>query len=166
MYFHILTLFPEVFTSFLSASLIKKAQEKNILQCSVHDMRDFCKDRYNQVDDQVYGGGDGMLIKAQPVIDGVNAIIQQYDLKKSDFAILFPSPAQEIFTQKIAYGLSKKEHIIFICGRYEGIDTRAEYYFQKQYPEQFRKISLGQFIVLGGEVPSMIMIEAIGRLVP
>lgn len=89
-----------------------------------------------------------MLIKAQPIIDCVEAIIKTHNMKKSDFSILFPAPAQEVFNQKIAYGLSKKEDLIFICGRYEGIDHRAELYFQKHYPEQFRKLSLGQFVVL------------------
>lgn len=107
-----------------------------------------------------------MLIKAQPIIDCVEAIIQQFKIKKSDFSILFPAPAKEVFNQKIAYGLSKKDHLILICGRYEGIDYRAEQYFQKHYSDQFRKLSLGQFIVLGGEVPSMVMLEAIVRLIP
>lgn len=166
MQIHIITLFPELFESFLHTSLIAKAQEKQILQFILHNLRDYCQDKHQQVDDQIYGGGDGMLIKAQPVVDAVEAIIKNYNLKKSDFSILFPAPAQEVFNQKIAYGLSKKEHLIFICGRYEGIDHRCELYLTKHYPEAFRKISLGQFIVLWGEVPSMVMIEAITRLIP
>lgn len=166
MQIHLVSLFPEIFESFLATSLIQKGQEKSILQFSLHNPRDFCQDKHQQIDDQIYGGGEGMLIKAQPIIDCVEAIIKEYQLKKSDFSILFPAPALEVFSQKIAYGLSKKDHLIFICGRYEGIDYRAEQYFLKKYPEQFRKLSLGQFIVLGGEVPSMLMIEAIARLIP
>lgn len=105
-----------------------------------------------------------MLIKAQPVIDAVESQIAKY--QNSDFAILFPSPSQQTFQQKIAYGLSKKDHLIFVCGRYEGIDARFEQYCQQKYPEHFKKYSLGQFIVLGGELPSMVMVEAITRLIP
>lgn len=166
MHIHIVSLFPEIFESFLTTSLIAKAQEKGILNFSLINSRDFCTDKHQQVDDQIYWGGEGMLIKAQPIIDSVLAIIKRHQLEKSDFSILFPAPAQEVFSQKIAYGLSKKEHLIFICWRYEGIDYRAEEYFRKQYPENFRKISLGQFIVLWWEVPSMVMIEAITRLIP
>lgn len=166
MQIHIISLFPELFESFLSTSLIAKAQEKKILNFTLHTPRDFCEDKHQQVDDQIYGGGDGMLIKAQPVVDAVEHIIKKYKLKKSDFSILFPTPAEEVFNQKIAYGLSKKEHLIFICGRYEGIDYRCEAYLAQKYPETFRKLSLGQFIVLGGESPSMIMIEAITRIIP
>lgn len=148
MQIHIISLFPELFESFLHTSLILKAQEKQILQFILHNPRDYCQDKHQQVDDQIYGGGDGMLIKAQPIVDAVEAIIKNYKLKKSDFSILFPAPAQEVFNQKIAYGLSKKEHLIFICGRYEGIDYRCEAYLAQKYSEAFRKLSLGQFIVL------------------
>jgi tRNA (guanine37-N1)-methyltransferase len=129
-----------------------------------------------------------MLIKAQPIIDAVEAIITT-PLRKgegttatgdfidnkptkpkgehtTDFKILFPSPSQEIFTQKHAYSYSKNETLIFICGRYEGIDYRFEKYMQAKYPSAFQKISLGQFILLGGEVATMTMIEAITRLIP
>jgi tRNA (guanine37-N1)-methyltransferase len=109
-----------------------------------------------------------MLIKAQPLIDAVEAILQNATTKqkKADFKILFPSPTQETFTQKHAYSYSKKETLIFICGRYEGIDYRFEEYMTAHYPSAFQKISLGQFILLGGEVATMTMIEAISRLIP
>jgi tRNA (guanine-1)-methyltransferase len=148
MHIHLVSLFPEIFESFLATSLIQKAQTKGILKFSLHNPREYCQDKHQQIDDQIYGGGEGMLIKAQPIIDCVEAIIQEFKFKKSDFSILFPAPAQEVFNQKIAYGLSKKDHLILICGRYEGIDYRAEQYFQKHYSVQFRKLSLGQFIVL------------------
>ncbi len=166
MHLHLVSLFPSLFDSFLHTSLIEKAREKGILEFTTWNPRDFCSDKHQQVDDEIYGGGEGMLIKAKPIVSCVETIIKCHKLKKSDFSILFPSPAKEVFTQKIAHGLSKKEHLIFICGRYEGIDYRAEVYLQKKYPEAFRKLSLGQFIVLGGEVPSMLMIEAIVRLIP
>ena len=107
-----------------------------------------------------------MLIKATPIIDAVESIIKENHLKESDFKIIFPSPAKEVFTQKNAYTFSKQEHLIFVCWRYEWIDYRRELYMQKYYPEQFTKISLWQFILLGGEVATMTMIESITRLIP
>ena len=107
-----------------------------------------------------------MLIKAEPIIDTVESVIKKNNLKDSDFKIIFPSPAKGIFTQKISYTLSKQEHLIFVCWRYEGIDYRRELYMQKHYPEQFEKISLWQFILLWWEVATMTMIESITRLIP
>lgn len=107
-----------------------------------------------------------MLIRAEPIIDAVESIINEYKLKESDFKIIFPSPAKEIFTQKNAYVFSKQEHLIFVCWRYEWIDYRWELYMQENYPEQFEKISLWQFILLWWEVATMTMIESITRLVP
>jgi tRNA (guanine37-N1)-methyltransferase len=107
-----------------------------------------------------------MLIKAQPIIDTVEAIIASFAKQSKDFKILFPSPSTETFTQKHAYALSKCEHLLFICGRYEGIDYRFEEYMKTKYPSAFQKLSLGQFILLGGEVAAMTMIEAVTRLVP
>lgn len=166
MYLHIVSLFPEIFESFLKTSLIDKAQEKWILNFSLHNPREFCEDKHQQIDDQIYWWGDGMLIKAKPIVDCVESIINEYNLEDSDFMILFPAPSENVFNQKVAYWLSKKEHIIIICWRYEGIDYRCEAYLNKKYPDAFKKISLWEFIVLWWEVPSMVMIEAIVRLIP
>ena len=166
MQIHIVSLFPEIFESFLNASLIAKAQEKWILQFVLHNPREFCEDKHQQIDDQIYGWGDWMLIKAKPIVDCVEDIIEKNNLLDKDFTILFPAPSEEIFNQKIAYWLSKKEHVIIICWRYEGIDYRCEAYLKKKYSENFRKISLGEFIVLWWETPSMVMIESIVRLIP
>lgn len=164
MHIHIVSLFPDIFTSFLQTSLIGKAQEKELLQFSLVNPRDFCTDKHQQIDDTVYGGGAGMLIKAKPIIDAVNSVIQT--VKDTNRAIVFPSPSTTIFSQKHAHVLAKYDHLIFVCGRYEGIDYRREQYFQDKYPEQFFKLSLGQFITLGGETPSMVMLESITRLIP
>lgn len=166
MNIHIISLFPEIFDSFFATSLLKKAQEKWILNINFCNPRKFCTDKHQQIDDEIYWWWAGMLIKAQPIIDAVESIIKDNNLKDSDFKILFPSPAKEIFTQKNAYTYSKQEHLIFVCWRYEWIDYRWELYMQKHYPEQFEKISLGQFILLWWEVATMTMIESITRLVP
>ncbi len=121
-------------------------------------------------------------MKAKPAIDAVESIIKKIKSKKTkvpldkggkqkggfekDFQIILPSPSKEVFTQKTAHSLSDKKHIIFVCTRYEGIDYRFEQYMKKKYKKQFQKISLWQFITLGGEIPAMTMIEAITRLIP
>ena len=162
----LVSIFPEIFESFLKTSLIAKAQQKGILEFKIINPRDFCTDNHQQIDDEIYGGGKGMLLKAQPLIDTINHIIDQNQLQKLDFSILFPSPSPQVFNQKIAYGQSKKDALIFVCGRYEWIDARFEEYCLFHYPDQFKKLSLGQFILLGGELPSCVMIEAITRLIP
>ena len=166
MHIHIISLFPEIFDSFFSASLLKKAQKKWILNINFCNPRQFCTDKHQQIDDEIYWWWAWMLIKAEPIIDAVESIIEKYKLKKSDFKIIFPSPAKETFTQKYSYTFSKQEHLIFVCWRYEWIDYRRELYMQKNYPKQFEKISLGQFILLWWEVATMTMIESITRLIP
>ena len=166
MYIHIISLFPEIFNSFFSTSLLKKAQEKWVLKVDFCNPRQFCNDKHQQIDDEIYWWWAWMLIKAEPIIDAVESIVKEYKLKKSDFKIIFPSPTKEIFTQKHSYTFSKQEHLIFVCWRYEWIDYRRELYMKKYYPEQFEKISLWQFILLWWEVATMTMIESITRLIP
>ncbi len=166
MHIHIISLFPEIFDSFFSASLLKKAQKKWILNINFCNPRQFCTDKHQQIDDEIYWWWAWMLIKAEPIIDTIESIIEKYKLKESDFKIIFPSPAKKTFTQKYSYTFSKQEHLIFVCWRYEWIDYRRELYMQKNYPKQFEKISLGQFILLWWEVATMTMIESITRLIP
>src|SRR3989338_3880165 len=111
-----------------------------------------------------------MLIKEKPVIDAIESIVSKLQVatpkSQANFLILYPSPSKDVFVQKHAHVFAKYEHLIFVCGRYEGIDCRFEQYMLEKYPEQFYKLSLGQFVTLGGETPSMVMIEAITRLIP
>ncbi|MCX6824508.1 MAG: tRNA (guanosine(37)-N1)-methyltransferase TrmD [candidate division SR1 bacterium] len=164
MHIHIVSIFPDIFKSFIETSLIKKAQEKKILTFTFTNPRIFCPGKHQQVDDTIYGGGAGLLMKAKPAIDAVESIIKK--LKSKSFKVILPSPSKEVFTQKNAHTLSTAKHIIFVCTRYEGIDYRFEQYMKKKYPKQFQKISLGHYITLGGEIPAMVMIEAITRLIP
>lgn len=181
MHIHIVSIFPDIFKSFIETSLIKKAQEKKILKFTFTNPRTFCPDRHQTVDDSIYWWWAGLLMKAQPAIDAVEHIVKSLKVKNQkskkktwwlygpstfDFKIILPSPTKEIFTQKTAHTLSESEHIIFVCTRYEGIDYRFEKYMKKKYKQQFQKISLWQFITLGGEIPAMTMIEAITRLIP
>ena len=172
----IVSIFPEIFHSFISTSLIKKAQEKKILKFNFINPRDFCKDKHKQVDDTIYWWWAGMLIKAKPMIDAVESIIIKLSswAKKfsfnsgwpNSFKILFPSPSKDIFNQKSAHKVSKIQNLIFVCWRYEGIDYRFTQYMKKKYKTKFQTISIWQFITLWWELPSMTMIESITRLIP
>lgn len=178
MQIHIVSIFPDIFKSFTETSLIKKAQEKKILSFTFTNPRIFCPGRHQQVDDTIYGWGAGLLMKAQPAIEAVESImkslkilnskwkISKLNLLNSKFKIILLSPSKEVFTQKLAHTLSEEKNLIFVCTRYEGIDYRFEQYMKKKYPKQFQKISIGQYITLGGEIPAMVMIEAISRLIP
>lgn len=166
MHIHIVSIFPDIFKSFLETSLIKKAQEKKILKFSFVNPRTFCPDRHQTVDDTIYGGWAGLLMKAKPAIDTVESIIKKFKTRNWKWKIILPSPSKEEFNQKVAHSLSESDHLIFVCTRYEGIDHRFEEYMKKKYKKNFQKISLGRFITLGGETPAMVMIEAISRLIP
>lgn len=166
MNIYIVSIFPEIFDSFLTTSLIKKAQEKKILKFKIVNPRDFCDDKHRQIDDTVYGGWAGMLMKAKPVIDAVENVIGKLKKQNSEFRIIFPSPSKEIFTQKTSHKLSNVQNLIFVCGRYEGIDYRREQYMKKKYKSNFQKISIWNFVTMWWELPTMTMIESITRLIP
>ncbi|MFK0401313.1 tRNA (guanosine(37)-N1)-methyltransferase TrmD [Microbacterium sp. NPDC090225] len=155
----VLSIFPSYFDG-LTLSLLGKARDAGILDLNVHDLRDWTSDRHRTVDDTPYGGGAGMVMKPEPwglALDEVAAGTERP-------TIIFPSPAGEVFTQATARDLATREHIIFGCGRYEGIDERVFEYAAAL--GEVRLISLGDYVLNGGEVATMAMIEAIGRLVP
>lgn len=169
MHFHIVSLFPEIYDSFLQTSLLKKAIDKGVLSFSFVNPRQFCLDKQQQVDDEIYGGGAGMLMKAKPIIESVESIIKNLEfwISNSTWKVIYMSPSEKIFNQEIAYEYADGlKNIIFVCGRYEGIDFRFEQYMQEKYPAQFVKLSMGRFVTLGGELPSMVAIESIARLIP
>jgi tRNA (guanine37-N1)-methyltransferase len=170
MHISFISIFPEVYTSFLETSLIKKAQEKTILTFDIINPRDFCADKHQQIDDIIYGGWAGMLMKAQPMIDAIEAAIDntvKLSMERSvSRKIIFLSPSPMIFNQQQAYEYSKLDHIIFVSWRYEWIDYRFEQYIQKKYPDNFIKLSLWQFVTLWWELPSMVVVESIVRLIP
>ena len=147
----------------MSTSLIKKAIDKDILKFHKIDARDFTTDKHKKIDDDIYGGWAGMLMMAQPMIDAVNSVLSRI---KWDFKIVFPSPSKDIWDQTSAHSFSKIENLIFVWWRYEGIDHRFVQYFQDKYPDKFAQISLGKFVTLWGELPIMVMIESIVRLIP
>ncbi|MBT2485713.1 MULTISPECIES: tRNA (guanosine(37)-N1)-methyltransferase TrmD [unclassified Microbacterium] len=160
----VLSIFPSYFDG-LTLSLLGKAQDAGILDLTVRDLRDWTSDRHRTVDDTPYGGGAGMVMKPEPwalALDELSA--SSTASPTSHPTIIFPSPAGEVFTQATARQLSTRSHLIFGCGRYEGIDERVFDYAADL--GEVRLISLGDYVLNGGEVATMAMIEAIGRLIP
>lgn len=164
MQVHLISIFPQIFESFFATSLLAKAQEKLLLTVNTIDPRTFCDDKHQQIDDAPYWWWAGMVLKAEPIIKSVESILEKiwYD----SYHIIMPSPSKDVFDQSRAMTLSSYEHLVFVCGRYEGIDHRFELWAQKEHGSKFSKLSLGPFVLLGGEVASMTMIESIVRLVP
>ncbi|KRE30140.1 tRNA (guanosine(37)-N1)-methyltransferase TrmD [Agromyces sp. Soil535] len=156
----IVTIFPEFF-SVLDLSLLGKARQSGLIEVRTHDLRDHTHDRHRTVDDTPYGGGAGMVMKPEPWGEALDAIVGD---GASDGLLVVPSPAGEPFTQATARELAAEEHLVFACGRYEGIDQRVVDHYAERM--RVRLISLGDYVLNGGEVAVMAMIEAAGRLVP
>jgi tRNA (guanine37-N1)-methyltransferase len=154
-----ISIFPEYFKA-LDISLLGKAREKEIIDLRVHDLRDFTHDKHKTVDDSPYGGGAGMLMKPEPWGEAFDEILPA----DGNVTIIFTSPAGEQFKQATAYELAKEDHIVFACGRYEGIDQRVVDYAAAK--GRVRLISLGDYVLNGGEVAAIAMVEAIARLIP
>ena len=153
----IVTIFPDFF-GVLDISLLGKARERGIIELGVHDLRDHTHDRHRTVDDTPYGGGAGMVMKPEPWGEALDSVVTP------ESVVIFPSPAGERFTQATARELALEPHLVFGCGRYEGIDQRV--IDEARATARVREISLGDYVLNGGEVAVMAMIEAVGRLVP
>lgn len=156
----VVSIFPTIFDA-LEVSLLGKARQSGLLDVNVHDLRDYTHDRHRTVDDTPYGGGAGMVMKPEPWGEALDHIVGDAPARP---IIVFPSPAGERFTQAIARELSAAPHLVFGCGRYEGIDERVFDYATTL--GEVRLLSLGDYVLNGGEVAVMAMVEAIGRLVP
>ena len=154
----IVTIFPEFF-GVLDISLLGKARERGLIDLGVHDLRDFTHDRHRTVDDTPYGGGAGMVMRPEPWGEALDEVTGA-----GHPVVIFPSAAGERFTQATARELAGEQHLVFGCGRYEGIDQRVVDYAARL--GQVREISLGDYVLNGGEVAVMAMIEAVGRLIP
>ncbi|MEJ1087646.1 tRNA (guanosine(37)-N1)-methyltransferase TrmD [Microbacterium sp. Mu-80] len=155
----VVSIFPSYFDG-LTLSLLGRARDSGILDLHVHDLRDWTHDRHRTVDDTPYGGGAGMVMKPEPW----GLALDELTSNDTRPTIIFPSPAGEVFTQATARELANREHLIFGCGRYEGIDERVFEYAAAL--GEVRLISLGDYVLNGGEVAVMAMTEAIGRLIP
>lgn len=149
----VLSLFPEMFPGFLESSIIKRAREQGKVEIFVHNFRDYSLDKNKKVDDTPYGGGQGMVLQCQPIFDCVDA------LRTSDCKVILLVPDGTVYKQKCAYDLSKEKHLILICGHYEGFDERIRILADIE-------ISIGDYILTGGEVAAMVLVDSITRLLP
>ncbi len=155
MNIHVLSLFPDMFTGVFGSSILKKAQEKGAVSLTVSDIREFSDNKHKQVDDYPYGGGAGMVLKPEPMFQAVETIAEGRNPR-----IILMCPQGERFTQKKAEELSKEQDLVFLCGHYEGYDERIRQYLVTD------EISIGDFVLTGGELPAMTVIDAVVRLLP
>lgn len=149
----ILSLFPDMFNGVFTESIIKRAIKDKKVNIEIHNFRDYTTDPHNKVDDTPYGGGCGMVLMAQPIFDCVES------LKKEESKVILLTPSGKPYKQKIAYDLSKEKHLIIICGHYEGFDERIRTLADLE-------ISIGDYVLTGGEIPAMVLVDSITRLLP
>ena len=153
----ILTLFPEMFTGPFDHSMIKRAREAEIVEIQLWNIRDFAQDKHRMTDDYPYGGGAGMVMKPEPIVYGLQHVCaKRADLERETVLM---SPQGQVFSQDIARELARKEHLVLICGHYEGVDERVYEYID-------REISIGDYVLTGGELPALVVIDAVSRLIP
>ena len=149
----ILSIFPEMFEGAFSESIIKRAVEDRKVEINIHNFRDYTEDSHNKVDDTPYGGGAGMVLMCQPIVDCLDSI------RTNDSKVILLTPSGKTYNQQMAYDLSKEKHLIFICGHYEGFDERITNFIDME-------ISIGDYVLTGGEIPAMAIVDSIVRLIP
>ncbi len=156
MIFNIITLFPEFFDVVFSVSILKKAIEKGLITVNIYNLRDFTKYKHKQCDDKPYGGGEGMVMMIEPIYNALEHIKTDY----TDTYVVYPSPQGKIFNDKKAESMAELDNITFLCGHYEGVDNRViENYVDEE-------ISIGDYVLTGGETAALVMIDAISRHIP
>ncbi len=156
MQFDIITIFPHIFKSYFSESIIARAQKEKLIQIKVHNLRDYSQDKHKRVDDTPYGGGAGMVMKVSPLYRAVEVIKKEKPKAK---VILFSAKGQK-YTQVDARRLAKGNDLIFICGRYEGVDERVVKHLADE------ELSVGNYVLTGGEIPAMVVLDSVARLIP
>lgn len=169
MDFHIFTLFPQMFEGPLSESIIKRARERDLIDVHLHNIRDFARDKHRIVDDSPYGGGPGMVMKPEPIFGAVEALLARInETKKLGEStseaelppVILMSPKGQVFNQQVALDLSRHPCLIIICGHYEGVDERVNKHLVTD------EISLGDYVLTGGELAAMVVVDAVARLLP
>jgi len=156
MQFEVFTLLPEVFPPYLESSILQRARQRGLMDVRVHNIRDWARDKHHTTDDMPYGGGGGMVMKPEPVFDAVESILGP----ASGVPVILLTPQGRVFSQAAARALSAQERIILICGRYEGVDERIRTRLVTD------EISIGDYVLTGGELPALILIDAVTRLLP
>lgn len=155
MQFNVITLFPEMFGDPFKASILKRAQEKGIIKIELHNLRDYCKDKHRVTDDLPYGGGVGMVMKPEPLITA----IEEIKYSQPEMRTLLMTPQGKRFEQRDAVRLARYSFLTLVCGRYEGVDERVRGFVDEE-------VSIGDYVLTGGELASMVVIDAIARLIP
>jgi len=156
MRFDVITIFPEIFIRVFDFGIVRRAVEAGLIEIHVHDLRDYTSDKHRQVDDRPFGGGAGMVMKPEPLFRAVEAVTHN----RPDASVVLLSPQGRLFSQQAAEEYSRKSDIILICGRYEGVDERVAEHLVND------EISIGDYVLSGGEIPAMVVIDAITRLIP
>ncbi len=155
----IITIFPKMLEPVLNESIIKRAQQKGKVKIYIHDLRDYSLDKHRKVDDRPFGGGSGMVMNAEPIFKAVEKIKAQ-GRKSTRTKVVLLCPQGEMLNQKVAKRLAKNKHLILICGHYEGIDERVREYLADE------QVSIGDYVLTGGELPAMVLVDAVVRLLP
>ena len=156
----VLTIFPSMFGPVLGESILKRAQEAGKVKIGIHNIRDYTLDKHHKVDDRPYGGGSGMVLSVQPIFSSVEAILKKNRIVRSKRQILLLSPRGKKLAQGDFKKLAKFKQLILICGRYEGVDERVSRYLADE------EVSIGDYVLTGGELPAMVLIDAVVRLLP
>lgn len=157
MHYHVLTLFPEMIEQGLNTSILGKAMDKDLITLEAVNIRDYTTNKHHKVDDYPYGGGAGMVMQAQPIYDAYKSIEERIECKPR---VIYLTPQGKVFNQEMAREFACEEHLVFLCGHYEGVDERV---LEEIVTDE---VSIGDYVLTGGELPAMVMIDAISRMVP
>lgn len=160
IHFDILTLFPGMFAGVFEESIIKKARERGLVSIAIHNIRDYATGKHKVTDDYPYGGGGGMVMKPEPIFRAVESILGLEEGQRPQVPVILLSPRGRLFTQEVAWELSRHHRIVLICGHYEGVDERVRLYLAND------EISIGDYVLTGGEIPAMVIVDAVSRLIP
>jgi tRNA (guanine37-N1)-methyltransferase len=160
MQFEVFTLLPEIFPPYLESSILQRARQRGLISVRVHNIRDYTHDRHHVTDDTPYGGGGGMVMKPEPVFEAVETVLGLDPQGGAATPVIMLTPQGRVFSQAIAEELSRHEKIALVCGRYEGIDERIREHLVTD------EISIGDYVLTGGELPALIVIDAVSRLIP
>ncbi|MDZ7822384.1 MAG: tRNA (guanosine(37)-N1)-methyltransferase TrmD [Candidatus Marinimicrobia bacterium] len=156
----VLTCFPGMIEAVVNESMVKRAREKALVDIRVHDLREFSEDKHRKTDDYPFGGGSGMVMTPQPLYDGITSLLETEENAQKPSRVIYPTADGERFDQWSAASLSEEEHLIFVCGHYKGIDQRIRDMLVTD------EISIGDYVLTGGEIPSMVIMDAVIRLIP
>jgi tRNA (guanine37-N1)-methyltransferase len=162
MQFEVFTLLPEVFPPYLESSILQRARQRGLIEVRVHNIRDYTHDRHHTTDDTPYGGGGGMVMKPEPVFEAVESVLgaSPDEAQPGNLPVILLTPQGRLFTQRVAEEFSRYERIALLCGRYEGVDERIREHLVTD------EISVGDYVLTGGELPALLIIDAVARLIP